>query len=108
MESVFVDFETVCNYIIEHFTAKISGIPDLAGILESGIYLAQNFLGFGISYRIFEDFGSDRTSRFLFNYTNFCLICVCVLYIVCLFVLYVCVIVCVPLSQALPTDLRLI
>jgi len=37
MELVFVDFETVCNYIIEHFTAKISGIPDLAGILESGI-----------------------------------------------------------------------
>jgi len=35
MQSVFVDFETVCNYIIEHFTAKISGIPDLAGILES-------------------------------------------------------------------------
>jgi len=37
MESVFVDFETVCNYIIEHFTAKMSGISDLAGILESGI-----------------------------------------------------------------------
>jgi len=37
MESVFVDFETACNYIVEHFTAKISGIPDLAGILESGI-----------------------------------------------------------------------
>jgi len=30
MESVFVDFETVCNYIIKHFTAKISGMPDLA------------------------------------------------------------------------------
>ena len=54
-------FDTVCSHIIEHFTAKYNRNPKLTRNLESGILAWNpeswpNFVGFGISYRIFEDF----------------------------------------------------